>query len=59
MDLMHRILRKRVDQGKPLPQNAEAMQGAVQSEGSKMLSKAQKTKMQDVQARKMKKQMRR
>jgi hypothetical protein len=59
MDMMHRVLRKRVDDGKALPQTAEAMQAAVQSEGSKLLSKKQKTKMMDAQATKMKKKMRR
>jgi hypothetical protein len=58
MDMMHRVLRKRVDDGKPLPQTAEAMQAAVQSEGSKLLSPKQKTKMMDAQQKKMKKQMR-
>jgi hypothetical protein len=59
MDMMHRVLRKRVDDKKPLPETADAMQAAVQSEGSKLLSKKQKTKMMDAQAVKMKKQMRR
>jgi hypothetical protein len=58
MDMMHRVLRKRVDDGKPLPQTAEAMQAAVQSEGAKLLSPKQKTKMMDQQQKKMKKQMR-
>jgi hypothetical protein len=59
MDMMHRVLRKRVDEGKVLPETAEAMQAAVQAEGPKLLSKKQKTKMMDAQSSKMKKKMRR
>lgn len=59
MNLMHRVLRKRIQDGKPLPESADAMQTAVQSEGSKLLTKGQKSRMMDAQARKMKNQMRR
>jgi len=59
MALMHRVLRKRVAQGKPLPTTQEAMQTVLQAEGRLALSKKQKSQMAQTQIRSMKKSMRR
>jgi hypothetical protein len=51
--LMHRILRKRKEDGRPIPTTAEGMQSAIQVDGPNMLSKAQKAKIGKDHARKI------
>jgi hypothetical protein len=51
--LMHRIVRKRKEEGRPIPTTAEGMQSAVQVDGPALLSKAQRTRMGKDHARKM------
>jgi hypothetical protein len=53
MALMQQVIRKRRLEGKTIPTTAEGIQAIVQAEGSKMLSKAQKSKMGKEQARKI------
>jgi hypothetical protein len=45
MALMHRVLRKRKEEGKSLPQTVESMQTVIQAEGAKLLSKNQRNRM--------------
>jgi len=59
MSLMHRVMRKRKLEGKSLPKTQDSMQAMLQAEGSKMLSKSQKSRMIENQTRTMKKSMRR
>ena len=42
MDLMHKTLKKRKEEGKPIPPDGQAMQAAVQKEALSIMSKAQK-----------------
>jgi hypothetical protein len=58
MSLMHRIVRKRKVEGKPIPQTPDALQAIMQVEGPKLLSKTQKARIMDAQAKKMKKVLR-
>jgi hypothetical protein len=51
--LMHKIVRKRKEEGRPIPTTAEGMQSAVQVDGPSLLSKAQRTRMGKDHARKM------
>ena len=45
MELMHRVVRSRHLQGKPIPQSLESMQAIMQVEGPKFLSKAQRSRI--------------
>jgi hypothetical protein len=53
MALMQKVVRQRKLSGKSIPSTPEGVQALVQAHGSKMLSKAQKSKMGKEQARKI------
>lgn len=59
MDLMQRTLKKRRDEGKPIPKDAEAMQAAIKKDALSLMSKSQKDMMKTRQAALAKKHMRR
>ena len=59
MSLVHRVIRNRKEQGKPIPQSMEAVQAIVQAEGPKLLSKKQKSRLMKQQKTQMMKGMRR
>lgn len=59
MALMHRVLRHRKAEGKPLPTTSEALQLVMQVDAPKFLTKAQKARMTGMQTRQMRKSMRR
>ena len=59
MSLMHRVLRKRKEEGRPIPKTADSMQAVIQTEGPKLLTKAQKSRMMKNQERNIKKASRR
>lgn len=59
MALMHRILRKRKLESKSIPATADGMQALLQSEGSKLLSEAQKERLKKAQLHKMRRTPRR
>jgi hypothetical protein len=59
MALMHRILRKRKLESKSIPTTADGMQALLQSDGSKLLSEAQKERMKKAQLLKMRRTPRR
>jgi hypothetical protein len=58
MTLMHKVLRHRYLEGKPIPTSAEAMQTVLQAEGPNFLTKQQKSKLQRKQVQRMKKAIR-
>lgn len=58
MSLMHKVLRHRYLEGKPIPTSAEAMQTVLQAEGPNFLTKQQKNKLQRKQVQRMKKAIR-
>jgi|UniRef100_A0A8J9TUT5 hypothetical protein len=45
MSLMHKVVRRRKLEGKKIPETAEAVQTMMQTEGQRLLTKTQKTKM--------------
>lgn len=51
MSLMHRVLRKRKQEGKSIPETPEAMQSVLQADGIKFLTKDQKQKLAKQHAR--------
>lgn len=55
MTLMHRVLRHRKVEGKPLPTNSEALQLVMQKEAPKFLTKAQKARVTEMKTRQMRK----
>lgn len=55
MALMHRVLRKRTLEGKPIPSSSAGMQSLLQAEGPKSLSKTQRERMKSNQMRMMRK----
>jgi len=59
MALMHRVLRHRKVEGKPLPTTSEALQLVMQVDAPKFLTKAQKARMTGMQTRLMRKSMKR
>jgi signal recognition particle GTPase len=59
MALMHRIVRKRWLESKPIPTTAEGMQALLQTDGSKHLSAAQKERLKGSQLQRMRKSPRR
>ena len=62
MDVMQKTLRKRYLEGKPIPENKEAMQAIVQKDALSVLSKSQKEMMksrQEANARRMARKRRR
>jgi hypothetical protein len=59
MSLMHRVVRKRRLEGKPIPSTADSMQTVLQTEGTKMMSKTQRDRMLKTSQRMMKKATRR
>mmetsp|Transcript_12773 Transcript_12773/g.18143 ORF Transcript_12773/g.18143 Transcript_12773/m.18143 type:complete len:232 (-) Transcript_12773:39-734(-) len=52
MEIMHKVLRQRKSEGKPLPETEEGMMGLVQGYSAKVMTREQK---KDLQERRMKK----
>jgi hypothetical protein len=59
MSLMHRCLRQRKEQGKPIPTTQDAIQTMIQLEGAKLLSKKQKNAIVAAQKERMRKSINR
>lgn len=59
MALMHRVVRRRKAEGKPIPTTAEGMQALMQTDATKMMSKAHKSRMMEAQAKTMRRSSRR
>jgi len=49
VDMMHQVVRRRHLDGKPIPTDESSLKTAIQMDGTKVLSKAQKKEIQESQ----------